>query len=102
MVTDRFTVADLTKGTALIVHRDADNFANIPSRYSTTGPDATTLKNGDSGPRIACGVIQHSENSDEGSANIIAPAFLQALRIFLDSAKLLTRVLISTNTSLPF
>jgi Cu-Zn family superoxide dismutase len=62
-VTDMFTVAELrdVNGSAVMVHENADNFANIPDdRYSTTegpGPDSTTKKTGDAGNRIACGVI---------------------------------------------
>jgi Cu-Zn family superoxide dismutase len=58
-VTDRFKVTDLVSGsgTSVIVHANADNFGNIPSRY-TPAPDATTMATGDAGPRIACGVIQ--------------------------------------------
>ncbi|KZS62138.1 superoxide dismutase[Cu-Zn] [Mycobacterium ostraviense] len=59
-----FTAADLRNGsgTALIIHQDADNFGNIPpARYTqkngTPGPDEETLATGDSGTRVACGVI---------------------------------------------
>lgn len=57
-VTDAFTMADVLAddGTAVIIHAGADNFGNIPQRYG--GPDSETLKAGDSGPRIGCGVIQ--------------------------------------------
>jgi len=59
ILTDRFTVAALIAGdgSALIVHADADNFAHIPPRYAPA-PDAMTLATGDSGGRIACGVIR--------------------------------------------
>jgi Cu-Zn family superoxide dismutase len=64
----RFTIASFqvsqlfdADGSALIVHAAADNYANIPQRYSATGPDATTLATGDSGGRVACGVIQHDD-----------------------------------------
>ncbi|AKE42033.1 Superoxide dismutase [Corynebacterium kutscheri] len=46
-----------TEGTALIVHEGRDNYANIPKRYAPDGPDEETLKTGDAGARIACGVI---------------------------------------------
>jgi Cu-Zn family superoxide dismutase len=57
-VTDRFSVADLrdADGSAVMVHSGPDNFANIPPRYGT--PDQETLNTGDSGSRIACGVIR--------------------------------------------
>ncbi|MBH0778190.1 superoxide dismutase[Cu-Zn] [Nocardia bovistercoris] len=58
--TDALTIADI-KGKALIIHADADNFGNIPNRYSradgVAGPDDTTLATGDAGGRVACGVI---------------------------------------------
>ncbi len=62
--TDAFTMDDLLTGqkTAIIIHADADNFANIPpERYTQTngtpGPDQTTMSTGDAGKRVACGVI---------------------------------------------
>jgi Cu-Zn family superoxide dismutase len=62
--TDRFKVSDLfdANASALIVHADADNYANIPARYhshaeDTYGPDTATLATGDSGARLACGVV---------------------------------------------
>lgn len=57
--TDAITL-DQVKGKALIVHSGADNFGNIPPRYSReggTGPDETTLSTGDAGTRVACGVV---------------------------------------------
>jgi Cu/Zn superoxide dismutase len=56
--TDRFTIADLrdVDGSAVMVHSGPDNFANIPARYG--GPDQETLNTGDSGSRIACGVVR--------------------------------------------
>ncbi|GAA0418432.1 hypothetical protein Acor_19530 [Acrocarpospora corrugata] len=58
--TDRFRVAQLTDadGSAIIVHGLRDNLAYIPERYAPNGPDEVTLKTGDAGPRIGCGVIQ--------------------------------------------
>ncbi|MCE7002210.1 superoxide dismutase family protein [Kibdelosporangium philippinense] len=56
---DRLTAAALfdADGSAIIIHALPDNFARIPTRYSATGPDAETLATGDSGGRVACGVI---------------------------------------------
>ncbi|MBB5914233.1 Cu-Zn family superoxide dismutase [Nocardia transvalensis] len=58
--TDAVTLDDL-KGKALMIHAGADNFGNVPTRYTqangTAGPDAETLATGDAGGRIACGVI---------------------------------------------
>ncbi|ETK35526.1 superoxide dismutase [Microbispora sp. ATCC PTA-5024] len=64
-VTDRFGVGDLLKagGTSVVIHAKPDNEANVPARYTQSGkagPDAETLKAGDSGGRIACGVIQRA------------------------------------------
>lgn len=62
--TDRFRVKQLfdRDGSAVIIHAGPDNQAHIPDRYrqadGKTGPDADTLKTGDSGGRIACGVLQ--------------------------------------------
>ena len=57
--TDRFTLADLedADGSALMIHSNPDNFANIPERYSPEGADQDTLGTGDAGSRLACGVI---------------------------------------------
>jgi superoxide dismutase, Cu-Zn family len=62
--TDRFRIADLfdADGSAVIVHANRDNFANIPDRYhshteNTFGPDSATLATGDAGGRTACGVV---------------------------------------------
>ncbi|MGH2996055.1 MAG: superoxide dismutase family protein [Gaiellaceae bacterium] len=62
---DRFDVSELfdADGSAVIVHALPDNFANIPTRYhshteNTLGPDSATLATGDSGGRVACGVVQ--------------------------------------------
>jgi Cu-Zn family superoxide dismutase len=57
-VTDRFSLADLrdADGSAVMVHSGPDNFANIPPRYGT--PDQETLNTGDSGTRVACGVVR--------------------------------------------
>ncbi len=64
-ITDRFNLADLfdEDGSAVIIHAGANNYANIPDRYTSTdssdpGPDDATLAAGDSGARVACGVIE--------------------------------------------
>lgn len=59
---DSVTFADIfdADGAAIIIHASPDNYANIPERYSAAGvpgPDAATLATGDSGARVACGVI---------------------------------------------
>lgn len=58
--TDSVKLDDI-KGKALMVHANADNFGNIPSRYTqpggATGPDADTQATGDAGSRVACGVV---------------------------------------------
>lgn len=58
LTTARFRIADLfdADGSALIIHADPDNHANLPKRYRPD-PDANTLATGDAGGRIACGVI---------------------------------------------
>jgi len=76
---DRVTFAELTDadGSAFIIHAGPDNYANIPATDSATGAarysntnglvpsvypntvtDDATLKTGDAGVRIACGVIR--------------------------------------------
>lgn len=57
VVTDRFTVDDLTAaGAAVVVHAQPDNLAHVPDRYDTT-PDQQTRDTGDAGDRAACGVV---------------------------------------------
>ena len=60
-----FTTDRLTKdllldddGSAVMVHSEADNYANVPERYAEDGPDADTLKAGDAGDRALCGVVE--------------------------------------------
>ncbi len=62
-VSDRLTAQDLLDedGTALIVHSDPDNFANIPERYAPDGPDEDSTGAGDAGDRVACGVIEAAD-----------------------------------------
>ena len=44
-------------GSAVMIHENSDNLANIPERYATDGPDEDTQNAGDGGSRIACGVV---------------------------------------------
>ncbi len=53
---DAFTISDIV-GKSIMIHANADNFANIPTRYAPA-PDQETLSTGDAGGRIACGVIE--------------------------------------------
>ncbi|MCZ4079145.1 superoxide dismutase family protein [Rhodococcus sp. H36-A4] len=61
--TDSVTLEDLQAegGRAVVIHAGADNFANIPSRYTLPDgaavPDTNTLMTGDAGGRVACAVI---------------------------------------------
>ena len=60
-VTARFAPGDL-EGKAVILHAGPDNLANVPTRYVTgtppvAGPDDATKGAGDSGSRLACGVV---------------------------------------------
>lgn len=75
--TDRFLVSDLfdEDGSAVIVHGNPDNYANIPERYNA--PDDETRNAGDSGQRLACGVVMTIENTVEATqtgATEAAPA----------------------------
>jgi Cu/Zn superoxide dismutase len=62
---DGFTVSQLVSdpgGVSVIAHAGRDNYANIPTRYTSsssggTGPDDTTNATGDAGGRYACGVV---------------------------------------------
>jgi superoxide dismutase, Cu-Zn family len=68
-VTDRFTIADMfdDDGSAVIIHSNADNHAHIPERYGQ--PDEETLSSGDSGERIACGVLEMGASMFEPGPN---------------------------------
>jgi Cu-Zn family superoxide dismutase len=60
--TGRFEPSQL-RGRAVVLHAGPDNLANVPTRYvsgepAVAGPDAATLATGDSGGRLACGVIE--------------------------------------------
>lgn len=58
--TDRLSAEDFEDedGAAMMIHSDPDNYANIPDRYSSEGPDEDTLTTGDAGSRLACGVVE--------------------------------------------
>lgn len=58
--TDRFSIAQLrdTDGSAVMVHALPDNQANIPKDRYEPDPDAMTLATGDSGARVACGLVR--------------------------------------------
>jgi superoxide dismutase, Cu-Zn family len=58
--TDRFTLEELrdADGSAVIVHANRDNYANIPTDRYEPDPDATTLATGDAGARLACGQVR--------------------------------------------
>jgi superoxide dismutase, Cu-Zn family len=72
--TNAFTASNLLAGekTALIIHEQPDNFANIPDRYpqknGATGPDEETLATGDAGARVACGVIDTASTTTTNSS----------------------------------
>ena len=69
VVVDSFTLEELfghdrAPGAALVVHAAPDNLAHVPDRYrhgefrpEEAGPDAATRMTGDSGGRVACGVV---------------------------------------------
>ena len=59
VVSQRLTREQLADGdgTALVVHAGPDNYANIPTRYASAGPDDETKKAGDAGRRVACAVV---------------------------------------------
>lgn len=63
--TDRFTIADVldADGSALVVHSGPDNYANIPADYLQEGEQLleSTANSGDSGDRIACGVVAQGD-----------------------------------------
>ena len=63
-------------GAAIVVRQKADNFANIPTRYSVggqPGPDAETLAGDDAGGRTLCGVIT-GKRGPTGAFSAAGPA----------------------------
>jgi Cu-Zn family superoxide dismutase len=53
---DRDLILD-DDGSAVMIHENSDNLANIPQRYAPEGPDDDTRNAGDGGSRAACGVV---------------------------------------------
>lgn len=58
-VTDRLSEDLLLEGDgrAVIVHSEPDHHGNIPPRYAPYGPDTESQVTGDTGSRVACGVV---------------------------------------------
>lgn len=100
VVTDAFTIAELLEGdgSALMVHSGADNFANIPDRYTsslsgTPGADETTRATGDSGSRVACGELREEEaGPGDGlvtvSSDVSVPTTVQRITEDIEAAGL--------------
>lgn len=55
--TDAVTIQQLI-GKSIMIHEKPDNFGNIPADKYPGGPNPDTLRTGDAGARIACGVIE--------------------------------------------
>ncbi|WP_168706936.1 superoxide dismutase family protein [Gordonia paraffinivorans] len=58
--TDSVTLEQIF-GKSIIIHEKPDNFGNIPADKYPGGPKEETLKTGDAGARIACGVIEEQD-----------------------------------------
>lgn len=60
VVTDRLDAEVLLDDdrSALIIHADPDNYANIPDRYDPEAPDQETRDTGDSHHRVGCGAVE--------------------------------------------
>jgi superoxide dismutase, Cu-Zn family len=80
--TDRFGLSQLfdADGSAIVVHANPDNYANIPPDRYDPDPDATTLATGDAGARIACGVVSRGRPSDPFEEGPLARATAQIRR----------------------
>ncbi len=77
-LTDRFDVGQLfdVDGSAIVVHANPDNYANIPTDRYDPDPDEITRSTGDAGDRIACGVVSRgrlSEEPGESRVRAVAP-----------------------------
>lgn len=48
-------------GSAVMIHENSDNLANIPRRYAREGADEDTRNAGDGGSRIACGEVTEQD-----------------------------------------
>jgi superoxide dismutase, Cu-Zn family len=73
--TSAFWIDELRDGpegtVAVLVHADPDNLGHIPDRYTadgavSPGPDEDTLATGDAGDRIACGVPDVGDDTEQG------------------------------------
>lgn len=58
--TDSFGLSDLrdADGSAVMIHLGPDNYGNIPRDRYDPDPDRMTLDTGDTGARVACGLVQ--------------------------------------------
>jgi superoxide dismutase, Cu-Zn family len=59
VVTDRLSEELLLEGDgrAVIIHSAPDHHGNVPERYAPYGPDPESQMTGDTGERVACGVV---------------------------------------------
>ncbi|RJN31837.1 superoxide dismutase family protein [Nesterenkonia natronophila] len=60
VVTDRLSEDLLLEGDgrAVIIHSAPDHHGNVPERYAPYGPDVVSETTGDTGDRVACGVVE--------------------------------------------